>query len=340
MPLPGEAETILPTAGQLRDEALLVKICRVHKAGYVVYGARRVRLQLNREGIPVACCTVERLMVAAGLVHHWDRGVQYASITLSERFTETGIAAFVGAVGSCWDNALAETINGLCKTELIKPCKPWRSVDDVEFATADWVDWYNHRRLCQYCGDMSPVDLETRQRGHLHDLRPDQLRGRPRHLPPGHRLHGELVRRFAPLHRCVVRAPPFQGLIPIQGYSYRLASDDQTVTSHLHLGLLQGALSGTAQRMTVRQREHAAVRGAADALAGHLVHGAHLVRAVLAESMESTLRGLGHDVGAVGEDDAPADGDIGNINLGAGRQRVRQTFEKTHDLSDSSAWVK
>ena len=134
MPLPGEAETILPTAGQLRDEALLVKICRVHKAGYVVYGARRVRLQLNREGIPVACCTVERLMVAAGLVHHWDRGVQYASITLSERFTETGIAASVGAVGSCWDNALAETINGLCKTELIKPCKPWRSVDDVEFA--------------------------------------------------------------------------------------------------------------------------------------------------------------------------------------------------------------
>ena len=117
MPLPGEAETILPTAGQLRDEALLVKICRVHKAGYVVYGARRVRLQLNREGIPVACCTVERLMVAAGLVHHWDRGVQYASITLSERFTETGIAASVGAVGSCWDNALTSNpVNAVIST--------------------------------------------------------------------------------------------------------------------------------------------------------------------------------------------------------------------------------
>ena len=58
-------------------------------------------------------------------------------------------------------NALAETVNGLYKTELIKPRKPWRSVDDVEFATAEWVDWYNHRRLYQYCGDMPPADLET-----------------------------------------------------------------------------------------------------------------------------------------------------------------------------------
>lgn len=69
--------------------------------------------------------------------------------------------------------------------------------------------------------------------------------------------------------------------------------------------------------MALRQCEYAAVCGAVDVLAGHLVHGAHLVRAVLAESMESTLRGLGYDVGAVGEDDAPADGDTGNINLDA-----------------------
>lgn len=252
----------LPTARQQRDEALLVEIRRVHKANFSVYGTRKVWLQLNREGIAVARCTVERLMAEAGLagavrgkvkrttiadpaaarpddlvqrrfaptapnrlwvadityvstwagwvycayvidayarrilgwrigitmttslvldaldqavwtrqreghddfadlVHHSDRGSQYTSITLSERLAETGIAASVGAVGSSYDNALAETINGLYKTELIKPRKPWRSVDDVEFATAEWVDWYNHRRLYEYCGDMPPVDLET-----------------------------------------------------------------------------------------------------------------------------------------------------------------------------------
>lgn len=95
------------------------------------------------------------------MLHRPVELAQYTSITLSERLAETGIAASVGAVGSSYDNALAETINGLYKTELIKPRKPWRSVDDVEFATAEWVDWYNHRRLYEYCGDMPPVDLET-----------------------------------------------------------------------------------------------------------------------------------------------------------------------------------
>jgi putative transposase len=59
------------------------------------------------------------------------------------------------------NNALAETINGLYKTELIKPGKPWRTIEDVELATARWVDWFNHHRLYEYCGDISPVDLET-----------------------------------------------------------------------------------------------------------------------------------------------------------------------------------
>jgi len=59
------------------------------------------------------------------------------------------------------DNALAETINGLYKTELIKPRKPWQTIDDVELATAEWVDWFNHRRLYEYCGDIPPVELET-----------------------------------------------------------------------------------------------------------------------------------------------------------------------------------
>ena len=61
-----------------------------------------------------------------------------------------------GAVGSSYDNALAETINGLYKTELIKPRKPWRTIEDVEVATAEWVHWFNHRRLYKYCGDIRP----------------------------------------------------------------------------------------------------------------------------------------------------------------------------------------
>jgi putative transposase len=85
---------------------------------------------------------------------------QYTSIRFSERLAEAGIQPSVGAVGSSYDNALAETINGLYKTELIKPGKPWRTIDDVELATAQWVHWFNHSRLYEYCGDIPPVDLE------------------------------------------------------------------------------------------------------------------------------------------------------------------------------------
>jgi putative transposase len=86
---------------------------------------------------------------------------QYTSIRFSERLAEAGIQPSVGAVGSSYDNALAEIINGLYKTELIKPGKPWRTIDDVELATAQWVHWFNHSRLYEYCGDIPPVELET-----------------------------------------------------------------------------------------------------------------------------------------------------------------------------------
>ena len=86
---------------------------------------------------------------------------QYTSIRYTERLAETGIAASVGTAGDSYDNALAETINGLYKTELIKRRGPWRTVDHVEYATAEWVDWFNHRRLYEYCGDIPPVELET-----------------------------------------------------------------------------------------------------------------------------------------------------------------------------------
>lgn len=95
------------------------------------------------------------------VVHHTDRGSQYTSIRFTERLAEAGIQPSVGAVGSSYDNALAETINGLYKTELIKPGKPWRSIEDVELATARWVDWFNRHRLYEYCGDITPVELEA-----------------------------------------------------------------------------------------------------------------------------------------------------------------------------------
>jgi putative transposase len=255
-----------PTPRQHRDEYLLEQIRRVHAANYSVYGARKVWLQLNREGIEVARCTVERLMKAAGLVGavrgkvkrttiadpaaerardlvkrnfapaspdrlwvadityvstwsgwvyvafvvdayarrilgwrcgssmttqlvldaleqavwtrqrtgaaldsvvaHNDRGSQYVSIRYTERLAEAGIAASVGTVGDSFDNALAETMNGLYKTELIKPRGPWRTLDAIEIATAEWVDWFNHRRLYEYCGDMPPAEAEDHYYAH------------------------------------------------------------------------------------------------------------------------------------------------------------------------------
>jgi len=251
-----------PSRRQVRDETLKAQIARVHAENYGVYGARKVWLALNREGIAVARCTVERLMAELALtgavrgktkrttiadptaarpadlvqrrfappapnrlwvadltyvstwsgfayvafvvdayarrilgwrvattmttamvldaiehaiwtrqqegaidlkdvVHHTDRGSQYTSIRFTERLAEAGIQPSVGAVGSSYDNALAETINGLYKTELIKPRKPWRTIDEVEYATARWVDWFNHHRLYEHCGDIPPVEMET-----------------------------------------------------------------------------------------------------------------------------------------------------------------------------------
>jgi putative transposase len=255
-----------PTARERSDALLLNEIRRVHADNYGVYGARKVWLALNREGVSVARCTVERLMRADGLrgavrgkvkrttiadpaahragdlvqrrfapaapdrlwvadityvstwsrwvyvafvvdafarriigwrtgtnmstqlvldaleqavwirqrdganldsvVAHTDRGSQYTSIRYTERLAQAGIAASVGSVGDSYDNALAETINGLYKTELIKPRGPWRTVDAVEYATAEYIEWFNHRRLYEHCGDIPPVELENAYYAH------------------------------------------------------------------------------------------------------------------------------------------------------------------------------
>jgi len=245
-----------------RDEQLKAAIARVHAGNYGVYGARKVWLALNREGTPVARCTVERLMrqlglagarrgkrqrttvadpaaarpadlvgrqfsppapdrlwvadftyvptwtgmvyVAfvidaysrqilgwraatsmraalvldaleqaiwtrqrggrhslAGLVHHHDAGSQYTSIAFTERLAAAGAQPSVGSVGDAYDNALAESVIGLYKTELIKPCGPWRTCEQVEAATLHYVDWFNHQRLFETCGDIPPAELEA-----------------------------------------------------------------------------------------------------------------------------------------------------------------------------------
>jgi transposase InsO family protein len=104
----------------------------------------------------------DRRPTKGGLIHHSDRGSQYVAIRYTERLLEAGIEPSVGSVGDSYDNALAETINGLFKTEVIRRRGPWRTMKAVEFATLEWVDWYNTRRLLEPIGNMPPAEAEAR----------------------------------------------------------------------------------------------------------------------------------------------------------------------------------
>ncbi len=240
-----------------RDRALCPEIQRVWNENLEVYGAKKVWKQLRREGVPVARCTVARLMCTLGLkgavrggrtvrttiqeptaersldlvqrnfradrpnqlwvadltyvatwrgfayvafvidvfsrrivgwrassslrsdlaldaleqalydrdtdeelVHHSDRGVQYLSIRYTERLAEAGIESSVGSRGDSYDNALAESVIGLFKTEVIRRRGPWRSLEDVEFATLEWVAWFNTHRLLEPLGYLPPAEYE------------------------------------------------------------------------------------------------------------------------------------------------------------------------------------
>jgi putative transposase len=240
-----------------RDEALKPEIERVYIENFCVYGARKIWKQLNRESIPIARCTTERLTASMGihgavrgkawkttmpdadaarprdlvqrsftaaapnrlwvadityvstwrhkvvyvafvidvfarrivgwrvlnslktdivldaleqalyartgiegLIHHSDRGSQYLSIRYTERLAEAGIESSVGSVGDSYDNALAECIIGLFKTEVICRRGPWKTIDEVEYATCEWVDWFNNRRLLESIGDIPPAEFE------------------------------------------------------------------------------------------------------------------------------------------------------------------------------------
>ena len=104
----------------------------------------------------------DRRPIDGGLVHHSDRGVQYVSIRYTERLAEAGIEPSVGSVGDSYDNALAETVIGLFKSEVIRRSGPWRGLEAVEWATLAWVDWFNHRRLLEPIGNIPPAEAEAR----------------------------------------------------------------------------------------------------------------------------------------------------------------------------------
>jgi putative transposase len=132
--------------------------------------------ELVMDALEQAIWTRQRTGADLGsVVAHSDRGSQYVSIRHTERLAQAGIAASVGSVGDSYDNALAETINGLYKTELIRPQGPWRTADAVEYATAEWVDWFNHRRLYEYCGDIPPAEAEKHYYAHRTAQPPAEL---------------------------------------------------------------------------------------------------------------------------------------------------------------------
>ncbi|MFJ9029991.1 IS3 family transposase [Streptomyces sp. NPDC102274] len=108
--------------------------------------------QRDRDGLPYT---------KGELIHHSDAGSQYTSFALAEHLNRAGIAASIGSVGDAYDNALMESTIGLFKTELIKPGRPWKTLSQVELATAEWVDWYNHRRLHGEIGHVPPVEYEA-----------------------------------------------------------------------------------------------------------------------------------------------------------------------------------
>jgi putative transposase len=121
--------------------------------------SRSLRTDLALDALEMAIW--RRQAQLEGLVHHSDRGSQYLAIRYTERLAEAGAVTSVGSIGDSYDNALAETIIGLYKTELIRRRGPWKGIDDLEYATLEWVDWFNHRRLLEPIGYVPPAEFEA-----------------------------------------------------------------------------------------------------------------------------------------------------------------------------------
>jgi putative transposase len=138
--------------------ALVVDVFSRYIVGWRVSASLRAELALDALEMAIWSRRTQEL---EGLVHHSDRGVQYLAIRYTERLGEIGAVGSVGSRGDSYDNALAESVHGLYKTELIRHRGPWRSLDQVELATAEWVDWYNRRRLHGALGDVPPAEFEA-----------------------------------------------------------------------------------------------------------------------------------------------------------------------------------
>jgi putative transposase len=108
-----------------------------------------------------------------GLIHHSDRGSQYLALRYTDRLDAAGAVRSVGSKGDSYDNAAAESLIGLFKTELIRRRGPWKGLDDVELATLEYVDWFNHRRLHSHCGDIPPVEFEEQHYRSIAALTPE-----------------------------------------------------------------------------------------------------------------------------------------------------------------------
>ena len=138
--------------------AFVVDVCSRFVVGW--QASRSLRTDLALDALEMALWR-RRAVPLKGLIHHSDRGVQYLAIRYTERLAQAGAVPSVGSRGDGYDNALAESFNGLYKTELICHCGPWRGLEDVEYATLEYVDWFNHRRLHGELGMVPPAELEA-----------------------------------------------------------------------------------------------------------------------------------------------------------------------------------
>ena len=138
--------------------ALIVDVFSRYVVGWQASRSLRTDLALDALEMAVWGRRGEQLH---GLVHHSDRGVQYLAVRYTERLAEAGAVGSVGSRGDSYDKALAESFNGLYKTELIRKDGPWCGLEDVEYATLEYVDWFNQRRLHGHFGFVSPAEVET-----------------------------------------------------------------------------------------------------------------------------------------------------------------------------------
>ena len=148
-----------PAASQTdRQEAIVIDVFARRIVGWRV--SRTAHADFVLDALEQALH--DRRPLKGGLIHHSDRGSQYVAIRYTERLLDAGIEPSVGSVGDSYDNALAETVIGLFKTEVIRRRGPWRNMEAVEVATLEWVDWFNHRRLLEPIGNIPPAEAEAR----------------------------------------------------------------------------------------------------------------------------------------------------------------------------------